>query len=59
MLVIKKGMSVGEVLINTLLAACLPSLAFYEKGHSIRNSEDQEAKLQEEILHPLFNTASS
>lgn len=56
---IKKWMSVGEILINTLLAACLPSLAFYEKGHSIRNSEDQEAKLQEEILHPLFNTDSS
>lgn len=56
---IKRGMSVGNILINTLLAACLPSLAFYEKGHSIRNSEDQEAKLQEEILHPLLDTDSS
>lgn len=57
--VIKKGMLFGKILINTLLAACLPSLAFSEKGHSIRSSEDQETKLQEEILHPLPDTDSS
>lgn len=56
---IKRGMSVSKILMSTLLALCLPSLAFYEKGHSFRNSEDQEDKLQEEILHPLLDTDSS